>query len=344
MSAAHNDEFFLRLVYPLDDVESTMTRMAWLLVGVAGVGVAGAGGLGWLIVRAGLRPVNKLTEAAEQVARTKDLAHRIETDGRQRDEVTRLAHSMNTMLAALDDARTEQRHLVENAGHELRTPLATLRNDIGMLVRSARHPERHLSTADHDHLLRDLDSEASSLSDLVAELVDLARREVEPEPELETDIRALVSRAVERTRRVRPQTTIDVRGECFEATVRPAMLERAVANLVRNAVQVSEDGSRVEVELSDDDDGSLTVRVLDRGPGITDDDMPHLFERFYRGEGARERHGSGLGLAIVAQAAEHHGGSVHAANRAGGGAVFTLRIPTRLPSSQEAPKPGLKRS
>ncbi|NEE03544.1 HAMP domain-containing sensor histidine kinase [Phytoactinopolyspora halotolerans] len=322
-----SENFFLRLVYPLDNVESTMQRMGWLLAGVAGVGIAAAGGLGWLIVRAGMRPVNALTEAAEQVARTKDLAHRIETGGHRRDEVTRLAQAVNTMLAALDDARTEQRHLVENAGHELRTPLTTLRNDIGMLVRSARHPDRRLSTMDREDLLSNLDSEVAALSELVTELVDLARREIEPEPMLETDLRALVDRAVARTRRVQPETTIEVRGESFEATVRPAVLERAIANLVRNAVQVSDGDGPVEVELCESREGWLSVRVLDRGPGISDDDLPHLFERFYRGEGARERHGSGLGLAIVAQAAEQHGGSVHAANRADGGAIFTLHIP-----------------
>lgn len=326
MSAAVDDNLFIRMIHPLDNVESTMLRMAWLLLGVAGVGVAMAGVLGWLIARAGLRPVDKLTAAAEQVAATKDLAHRIETSGRGRDEVARLAESVNAMLAALDTARTEQRQLVENAGHELRTPLAILRNDIGTLLRSERHPERSLDATDRASLLHDLDAEAAALTDLVAELVDLARGEVEPEPFLETDLRALIDRAVARTQRGTPGATIDVRGAGFEATVRPAMLERAIANLIRNAVQVGAAGGPVEVELTERD-GWAIVRVLDRGPGIADHDLPHLFERFYRGEGARERHGSGLGLAIVAQAAEQHGGSADAANRPGGGAAFTLRVP-----------------
>jgi two-component system sensor histidine kinase MprB len=143
MSAPLDDEeSFLRLVHPLEDVGNALNRMAWLLVGVAGVGIAIAGGAGWVIVRAGLRPVDQLTEAAEQVAATNDLAHRIDTADHKRDEVARLARSVNTMLAALDDTRTEQRQLVENAGHELRTPLATLRNDIGVLLRAEQHPER----------------------------------------------------------------------------------------------------------------------------------------------------------------------------------------------------------
>lgn len=334
MSAAFASDRFMRMVQPLDGVEQTLTRMAWLLVGVAGLGVAAAGGLGWVIVRAGLRPVEKLTEAAERVATTKDLAYRIESAGRGRDEVGRLARSVNTMLAALDDARTEQRQLAENAGHELRTPLTTLRNDIGVLIRAERSADRVLDPVDRSDLLAELDSEATALTDLVAELVDLARGEAEPEPPAETDMRVLIDRAVERTGRVNPRASVEVRGAGFEAVVRPAALERAVANLVRNAVQVSDDSGLVEVRLAEHDSVACVV-VLDNGPGIADHDMPLLFDRFYRGEGARERHGSGLGLAIVAQVVEQHGGSVEVANRPGGGAAFTLRVPVRPPSELE---------
>jgi two-component system, OmpR family, sensor histidine kinase MprB len=328
MTVPVDDGRVLQVQESLASVERTMTRMAWLLAGVAVLGVGLAGGFGWLVARAGLRPVDRLAAAAEQVATTKDLAHRVDVDGNQRDEVARLAGSMNAMLAALDGARTQQRHLVEDAGHELRTPLATLRNDIGLLVRAEQHPERAFSPADRASLLHDLEAEAAGLSDLVNELVDLARGTVEPEPFLETDMRALVDRAVARTRRVNPQVMVEVHGTSFEAWVRPAMLERAVANLVRNALQVSRDGRVVEVELATDNSDTI-VEVRDRGPGIAERDLPRLFDRFYRGEGARQRPGSGLGLAIVAQAAEHHGGRATAANRGGGGAVFVLRVPTR---------------
>jgi two-component system sensor histidine kinase MprB len=303
-----------------------MTRSAWRLAAVAGGGIAAAGGLGWATARAGLRPVDRLVEAAEQVAATKDLAHRIDVERDRRDEINRLAGSVNAMLAALDEARTQQRELVENAGHELRTPLAILRNDLGLLLRAEQHPERDLDVADRAALLRDLETEAEVLSELVAEVLDLARGELEPEPPVETDLAALVERAITRTRRVNPTVTIEVRGEGRELLVRPLALERAVANLVRNAVQVSDDGGRVEVELRETD-GSVVVQVLDRGPGISDEDLPRIFDRFYRGASARERHGSGLGLAIVAQVAALHGGDVDAANRPGGGARFTLRLP-----------------
>ncbi|WP_035812634.1 HAMP domain-containing sensor histidine kinase, partial [Jiangella gansuensis] len=335
MSALIDNGGVLRLVQPLDGVEATMTRIVWLLIAIAGVGVAVAGALGWVIARAGLRRVDRLVEAAEQVATTKDLAHRIEVKGSDRDEVVRLAGSVNAMLAALDSARTRQRQLVEDAGHELRTPLATLRNDLGVLLRAEQHPERTLATSDRADLLRDLESEAAALSEMVAEIVDLARGGSEDEPCLDVDLGEVAARAVARTRRVNPTVAVEIRGGPVEAAVRPATLERAIANLVRNAVQVSPDGGRVQVQLAAAD-GWATVRVLDRGPGIRDDDLPRLFDRFYRGEGARERQGSGLGLAIVAQAAEQHGGTATAANRAGGGAVLTLRFPLRPPDDFSA--------
>ncbi|SEF18471.1 sensor histidine kinase [Jiangella alba] len=326
MTSALADGGALRLVQPLDGVHTTLTRIAWLLAGITGVGVAAAAALGWTTARTGLRPIDRLVDAAEQVATTKDLAHRIDPPGNDRHEVARLAGSVNAMLAALDDARTQQRQLVEDAGHELRTPLTTLRNDLGVLLRSEQHPDRSLAPSDRAGLLRDLEAEAAALSDMVGEIVELARGGAEPEPPLETDLRALVDRAAARTRRVDPAVTVIVAGRPFEAVVHPVLLERAVANLIRNAVQVSPPGGAVEVLLDETADGAR-VRVLDRGPGISDADLPRIFDRFYRGQAARERHGSGLGLAIVAQAAELHGGAVTAGRRKGGGAAFALVLP-----------------
>jgi two-component system, OmpR family, sensor histidine kinase MprB len=322
----------LRLIQPLDRVEATLSRIAWLLAAIAGAGVAAAGALGWVTARAGLRPVDRLVAAAEEVAATKDLAHRIAVTGGAHDEVARLAASLNAMLAGLEGARAQQRELVENAGHELRTPLATLRNDLGLLVSAEQHPERPLAPADRERVLRDLEAEAEALSALVEEVVDLARGEVEPEPLLETDLRAVIDRAVDRAVRADRKVAATVRGARVEAAVRPVALERALTNLVRNAVQVSPEGGTVEIELADEA-GWATLRVLDRGPGIGEADLPRVFARFYRGEGSRERHGSGLGLAIVAQVAELHGGRVEADNRPGGGAVFTLRLPVGHPAT-----------
>lgn len=326
LSVAIDDDSLLRFVRPLDGVNDTLARMGWLMAGVAGAGVVLAGALGWTITRAGLRPVRKLVTATENVVETKDLAHRIDVDGDTKGEVAQLTASVNAMLAALDGAATQQRRLVEDAGHELRTPLATLRNDLGLLIRAEHTPDGAMNAEDRRALLRDLESEAASLSALVAEVVDLARGDVEPEPLLESDMRALVDRAVARTRRVKPEVSIDVTGEMFEAWVRPQALERAIANLVRNAVQVSPGGGPVEVALSEAG-GDAVIEVRDRGPGLSEADRTRMFDRFYRGAAARERSGSGLGLAIAAQVADQHGGTIEGVNRDDGGAVFTLRVP-----------------
>lgn len=316
----------LRLIQPLAGVEETMTRIAWMLVGVSGVGVAVAGGLGFATARAGLRPVDRLADAAERVAETGDLAHRIDVKADDNDEVARLASSVNAMLTALDEAQAQQRELVENASHELRTPLATLRNDVGLLLSAEQRPDRQLSEADRAQVLGDLETEAEALSELVAEVVDLARGDIEPEPFLETNLRGVVDRAVTRTSRIDESVDARVSGPDLEVSARPAALQRAVSNLVRNAIQVSPSGGTVDVTLSEEGDQAV-VRVMDCGPGIDEADLPRIFDRFYRGAGARKRHGSGLGLAIVSQVAAMHDGTVAAENRPGGGAVFTLRLP-----------------
>jgi two-component system sensor histidine kinase MprB len=175
-------------------------------------------------------------------------------------------------------------------------------------------------------VVRDLDTQVSGLSDLVAELVDLARGTAEPEVATATDLRPLIERAVERTRRIDPSVGVRISGDPVRATVRPGTLERGVTNLVRNAIQASPAGAEVHVEVRRTPTG-VRIEVRDRGHGLQPDEVPRVFERFFRGAAARNRLGAGLGLAIVAQAAELHGGVARAARRPGGGARFSLEIP-----------------
>jgi two-component system sensor histidine kinase MprB len=302
----------MQVARPIGEVNSTLATLRFGLGVIVLLGIGAALALARLATRAAVKPVADLTDAAEHVARTRDLTRRIEREGD--DELSRLAGAFNTMLEALDDSQRAQRRLVADASHELRTPLTSLRTNLEVLARGG------LAPADHERLRADLIAQLEELTLLVSDLVDLAREE-EPSAELEPlALDELVAAAVERARRHAP-------GVAFAADLEPTLVEgvrgrldRAVANLLDNAARHGD--GRVEVRLRD---GVLTVR--DHGPGIAADDQPFVFDRFYRSTAARGRPGSGLGLAIVRQAAEAHGGAVRAGTAPGGGAELTLALP-----------------
>jgi two-component system sensor histidine kinase MprB len=307
--------YAMQIARPLTEVDNSLSRIRWYLILIAAGGVAVAAGLGLLVSRAALAPVRRLTGATERVAETGDLSERI--DARGEDELSRLAGSFNTMLGALDDSQRVQRQLVEDASHELRTPLTSLRTNIEVLA-----SERALPADERGRLLSDVVEQLEEMSILVGDLLEVARGEQQGgEPE---DVRLdlVAAEAVERARRNRPGVTFTT--DLQESFVRgvPATIERAVGNLLDNAAKWSPAGGEVELEVRD---GKVVVR--DHGPGIADEDLPHVFERFYRARTARGMPGSGLGLAIVRQVAEAHGGEVELARANGGGTVATLVLP-----------------
>lgn len=304
----------VQVARPLTEVDRTLRRVGFILLGVALGGVGLAGVLGWLVSRTALRPVTRLTEAVEHVTETADLSRRIEASGE--DELARLARSFNEMLAALDASLASQRQLVADASHELRTPLTSLRTNVEVLARA-----HELEPGERGRLLADVVSQLEELTGLVTDLVDLARG-AEPPAALE-DVRLdlLVARAVERARVHAPGIKIATALEPTGVRAVPERLDRAVANLLDNAAKWSPPGGTVEVSVRD---GELVVR--DHGPGIDPEDLPHVFDRFYRSRAARSMPGSGLGLAIVRQVAEAHGGSATAENAEGGGARFRLQL------------------
>jgi len=289
-------------------------RLRWILLAVALGGSALAALLGLGVAESALVPTRRLTEAAEEITATQDLGRRVETD--RRDELGRLATAFNTMLATLEGSVDSQRRLVADASHELRTPLTSLRTNVEILGRTDA-----LSDDERRKLLDDVDSELDELSRLVADIVDLAR-DGEPEHLVE-DVRLdlLVADAVERARRRTPEVRFETQ---FDETIvrgSPERLHRAVTNLLDNAVKWSPAGAAVEVRVGD---GELSVR--DHGPGIADEDLPFVFDRFYRASAARSMPGSGLGLAIVRQVAESHGGRATAEAAPGGGTIVRLEF------------------
>lgn len=304
----------VQIVRSLTEVDHSLGRIKNLLILIAGGGIAIAAALGLAVSKAALAPVRKLTTATENVTETGDLSQRIDTRGR--DELSRLAASFNTMLGALEESTHVQRQLVQDASHELRTPLTSLRTNIEVLA-----SERTLPAGERERLLTDVVDQLGEMTTLIAELIELARGEQHTAEPEEVRLDLVAADAVERTRRNRP--TITFTAELEESVVHgiPATIERAVANLLDNAAKWSPPGGQVEIEVR-----AGQVMVRDHGPGIDEEDLPHVFDRFYRARSARGLPGSGLGLAIVKQVAEAHGGEVMAERAEGGGTRMTLRL------------------
>lgn len=302
----------------LEETDAVLGSMRTQLLLIAGLGALVAGALAWWLARRTAQPIERLTAAAEAVAATEDLSVPIPVEGD--DEVARLGRAFDTMLSALATSRDQQKRLVMDASHELRTPLTAIRTNIDLLARA----DSMAPDARRD-LLSETQLELVELTDLVAELVDLATDARSEEPIGDVDLgevaAAVAGRAGRRSGREVVLRTLDGAHEVVRG--RPAMVERAVSNLVENALKFSDPPSAVEIEV-----GRGRIDVLDRGIGISEPDRDRAFDRFYRADAARTRPGSGLGLAIVAQVAAVHGGSAQLAPRDGGGTVATLRLPT----------------
>ena len=316
----------VQIATPLTNIDNQLSSLRLRLLGGGGVGIVLAALSGWLLTRTVLRPVAELTSAAERIAQTHDLAHRIPGDlaggtARSRDELGRLAASFNSMLDAVQEATDRQRQLVADASHELRTPLTALRTNVEVLA----HAER-LDPEDREALVAGIMSGIDDLTALVSDTVELARGEEQAGQfeDLRWDllIQRCVDRAAAHWPAVRFKTSLQ---ECVVVGVSDR-LAKAVRNLLDNAAKFSPHDGLVEVESAIE--GSRAVlTVRDHGPGIPDEDLPRVFDRFYRAASARDLPGSGLGLAIVAQVAAGHGGEVSAAAADGGGAAFRLAVP-----------------
>ncbi|WP_406399974.1 sensor histidine kinase [Streptomyces uncialis] len=318
---------------PFSDVNNTLTDLTVLLVLAAGLGAVGAGAAGAWVARTGLRPVDQLTRAVEHVALTEDLSVRIPVGGD--DEIARLSRSFNAMTAALASSRDLQQQLIADAGHELRTPLTSLRTNVELLVRS-EETGRALPADDRAALLSSVTAQMTELAALIGDLQELSRPDSGSRV-LVLPLHELTEAALRRARLRGPELTFRtdltpwyVRGEA------PA-LERALVNILDNAVKFSPSGERVEVSLRG---GELTVR--DHGPGIPSEELPHVFDRFWRSPSARSLPGSGLGLAIVARTVQQSGGTVALRAAPGGGTSVTVRLPgapTPPPAPPSDPDP-----
>jgi two-component system sensor histidine kinase MprB len=306
------DHYAVEVALPLTGVDSVLSSLLGTYGLLVGLGVLFAGLLGTLIARSALAPIERFSEQTEQVTSALDRPRRLEEAGAS--ELRRLAASFNQTLDALEQSIQAQRHLVADASHELRTPMAALRSNIQIFLDAHRLPESE-RVGLQEAILAELDD----LTQLVADVVDLARGPAPSEHTERIDLNVIVKKAVERAQRRSPQLKFSLHLAPTLVLNSPERVSRAVTNVVDNARKWSPPGDEIEIIL---EDGVLSVR--DHGPGFAEKDLAHVFDRFYRAEAARRMPGSGLGLAIVKQAAEAHGGSVEAANAPDGGAVLRI--------------------
>ncbi|HUG41797.1 MAG TPA: ATP-binding protein [Longimicrobiales bacterium] len=326
MGAAHA-RHVLQVAAPLSGRDRMLRQLTWLLgaitVLVAGASFAG----GWWLGGRMVRPVHEIIDQAEAM-RPGTLGRRISADADTR-EYERLVHVLNGMLARLEAAFESQRRFTADASHELRGPLTALRGEVEVALRRDRDP------AEYRRVLGSNLQEVERLTDLAADLLTLARSDAGVmQPRLQaTDVAAraaavvarLRARADEKDIRLDLQATADA-----EALVDPGLVEQLVWNLVENAIRFTPAGGRVDVVIGREGQ-DVVLEVRDRGPGLPEEDVERIFERFYRADPARtpggDATGTGLGLSIVRAITDVHGGRVRALNAPDGGAVFRVTLP-----------------
>jgi two-component system sensor histidine kinase MprB len=312
----------LELARPLNAADNILSALRLVLALLLLGGVALAAVLGRVASRRVLAPLAEVAAVAQEIGETDDLTKRLKVHAD--DEVGQLATNFNAMLdrleasrEALDESVRAQRQLVADASHELRTPVTSLRTNIEVLLE-----EVELDPEDRRRLLADVVEQSEELTALVGDLIELARGDQRSAATDDVRLDGVAAESLTRARRNAP-------GIHFEATLVPTLIDgvperlaRAMNNLLDNAARHSPPGGTVEVQV-----GPNGVEVRDHGTGVDPEDLPYVFDRFFRGRNSRSRQGSGLGLAIVRQVAEQHGGSASVTNAVDGGAIFTLHLP-----------------
>jgi two-component system sensor histidine kinase MprB len=287
-------------------------RNRLLLIALGGVAFAAI--VAWYVGRRITKPIRKLTQTAEHIAKTQDLTTPIPVQGD--DEVGRLAASFNTMLVALDTSRQQQQRLIVDASHELRTPLTAVRTNIDFLSHA-----KTLGAEEREQLVEETRLELDELTNLVSEMVELATDVRNEDPIEPVELGEVATEVAQRFRRRTGREIVVDGDDAGTVEGRRSMLDRAVSNLVDNALKFSPADQPVEITVR-----GARIEVADRGPGIEDADRTRVFDRFYRATSARTLPGSGLGLSIVAQIAELHGGRAAMEPRDGGGTLAVIDL------------------
>jgi two-component system sensor histidine kinase MprB len=307
----------VQVAAPLSATDQEVTTVGATLAILSAVGVLVATLLGWAVARTGLAPVGRLASVAEEVSLTGDPGRRVEVG--RKDELGRLARTFNAMLGALQRSLEAQRRLVSDASHELRTPLASLRINVDVLT---ENPD--LPAEERQEVLARVTDQVAELSRLVASVTDLARGEPAVAERFPVQLNAVAGDALEAARRDWPKTEFDVFLAGGVVLGSAGRLRVALKNLLDNAVKFGPPEGPVVLRVTG---GEITVR--DHGPGIAGDDLPFVFDRFYRALSSRSAPGSGLGLAVVREIVSGHGGTVSAEPAPRGGTVMRITLPVR---------------
>lgn len=323
----------------LSDVNASLSRLREIEAIVIGSVLLALGLGAWLVIRLGLRPLDRIGATAGAIA-AGDLSRRVSPAG-GRTEVGRLGLALNAMLGQIEQAFARRqasedrlRRFLSDASHELRTPLTSIRGYAELFRRGVT-----TSPEDTAKAMQRIEEEASRMGILVEQLLALARLDEMPQTVREpVDLAPLVrdaaddAHAVAADREIAVTVAPEVSGDRSHHVVSgdPYELRQVLANLMANAMKHTPAGSPIELSLQSED-RIARIEVRDHGPGLPEDAADAVFERFWRSEGGRERGraGAGLGLAIVAEIVEAHDGHISASNASGGGASFVIELPTR---------------
>ncbi|HEY7064988.1 MAG TPA: ATP-binding protein [Chloroflexota bacterium] len=319
---------YIQVARSTADNEQTLATMQRLLLFCDGLVVLMAALVGWFLARTSLRPLDRLSHTARAIGLSGRLDQRL-PPARRQDEVGTLVTTFNEMLDRLEAVFTAQRRFVADASHELRTPLTTIRGNIDLLRRSPDLPPEEVEES-----LADIASETQRMSRLVTELLQLARADAghhfEQAPvRLDEVLRAVHRQAL----LLKPELPVELTVTAPATVLGSAdSLQELLLILVDNALKYTLAGGHVRLRLTRDGEG-YAVRVADTGVGIDAEDLPHIFERFYRATRVRQEGGTGLGLAIAQWIAESHGGRIAVASTPGRGSTFTLWLPAYDPAA-----------
>ncbi len=313
------------MTYDVRETQRFLQSLGVLLFVIALVGVAAALLAGRMASNTALRPVKRLRHALDYTAVTDELRP-IEVKGN--DELAQLANSFNLMIGALKDSRQRQAQFVADAGHELKTPLTSMRTNIELMTMLNRSGgEASISDEDRRELEQDVTDQMKELETLISDLVDLSREDAPEKPMGDLDLAEVLESSIERVSRRRKDVTIESSVFSWNMHGDFTALGRATLNLIDNAAKWSPAYGVVRVYMEQEEDNLVSLHVEDSGPGIPETERSRIFDRFYRAPEARSMPGSGLGLAIVKQVIERHEGDIRIAESSDGGCHMIVTLP-----------------